>query len=66
MENAILVRPGVPVPVVYFLRRPARERQSSSMQAPQAAQPTIARIPAAARPPGGDWKFFKLDRVSRA
>ena len=66
METAILVRPGVPVPVVYFLRRRRRARQISSMDAPQTIRPTIALTPAAAQPSNGDWKFFQLDRVSRA
>jgi len=66
MENAILVRPGVPAPVVYFLRRPPRARQSSSTDAPRTARPTIALTSPAAKPLDGDWKFVKLDRVSRA
>lgn len=66
MQNAILLRPGVPVPVVYFLRRPPRARQNSSMDAPRTARPTIALTSAAAKPLDGDWKFLKLDSVSRA
>lgn len=66
MQNAILIRPGVPVQVVFFLPRASRARKSSSQRAPPTPRPTLDVKPVAAKQLEGDWTMLRLDRVSRA